>query len=112
MGECKMPVKLRDKRPDPVLRRITDALRDYAAAHPHAEIEAYRYNPVSVRIRIVNPEFRGQSRTQREDEVWAALERLPEETLEEISLLLLFTPQEAKKSLANAEFDHPAPSPL
>ena len=32
--------------------------------------------------------------------------------MQEISLLLMFTPDEAKKSFANMEFDDPVPSPL
>jgi hypothetical protein len=107
-----MPIKLRVKRPDPILRQIVDALREYAMAHPRAEIEAYRQNSVSVRVRVLSPEFGGRSRAQREEEVWAVLNQLPEETLAEISLLLLLTPDEAKNSFASFEFDDPIPSKL
>lgn len=107
-----MTIKLRTKRPDAILRQIAKVLGEYAANHPKAEIEAYRHNSVSVRIRIINPEFAGRSRVQREDEVWAILDQLSEETLADISLLLLFTPEEARKSFANAEFDNPLPSTL
>jgi hypothetical protein len=107
-----MTIKLRVKRPDPALRRIVNALREYDDAHPQAEIEAYRQNSVSVRIRILNPEFAGRSRAQREEEVWAVLNKLPEETLAEISLLLLLTPDEAKNSFASSDFDDPIPSRL
>ncbi len=107
-----MTVKLRTKRPDPLLREIVKVLREYDAAHPHAEIEAYRQNSVSVRVRILNPEFAGRSRAQREEEVWAVLNKLPEEAVAEISLLLLLTPDETKNSLASWEFDAPIPSKL
>src|SRR3954447_14774174 len=107
-----MTIKLRVKRPDPVLRDIVKALREYDEAHPHAEIEAYRQNSVSVRIRILNPEYAGKSRAQREEEVWAVLDDLPEDVLAEISLLLLLTPAEAGTSFASAEFDAPIPSKL
>jgi len=107
-----MSVKLRVKRPDPVLRQIASALNDYQAKHPLAEIEAYRQNSVSVRIRIINPEFRDKSRGDREDTVWAHLNALPEEVASEISLLLLLTEEEARRSLANADFDDPIPSRL
>ena len=107
-----MSIKLRVKRPDPVLRQIRDALEKYDDAHPQAEIEAYRQNSVSVRIRILNPEFAGKSRAQREEEVWAVLNELPEEAVAEISLLLLLTPEEAARSFANSEFDDPIPSKL
>jgi hypothetical protein len=105
-----MAIKLRVQRPDPILRQIVNALKEYDAAHPDGEIEAYRQNSVSVRIRIVNPKFAGRSRAQREEELWTFLNKLPEEATAEISLLLLLTPDEAKKSFANVEFDNPIPS--
>lgn len=107
-----MVIKLRVKRPDSILRQIVNALREYEEAHPQAEIEVYRQNSVSVRIRILNAEFAGKSRSQREEEVWAGLNKLPEETLAEISLLLLLTPDEAKNSFASFDFDDPIPSKL
>lgn len=110
--ECEMTIKLRVKRPDPVLRQIVGAVNEFAQAHPEAVIGAYRHDSVSVRIRILDPNFAGRSRAQREEEVWAALEKLPEETVSEISLLLLLTPEEAKHSFASSEFDDPIPSKL
>lgn len=107
-----MTIKQRNKRRDPILRQIVNALAEYDRNHPQAEIEAYRQNSVSVRVRILNPEFAGWSRSQREEDVWAILNDLPEETLAEISLLLLLTPEEAKNSLASLEFDDPTPSRL
>jgi hypothetical protein len=106
-----MTIKLRGKR-DRMLARIADALTDYDNAHPKAQIEAYRQNPVSVRIRVLNPEFAGKSRAEREEEVWNHLNKLPEDAVADISLLLLLTPQEAKDSLVNLEFDDPTPSRL
>jgi hypothetical protein len=94
------------------LKQIATALKTYDAAHPQTEIEAYRQNSVSVRIRVIDPDFARKSRAQREEEVWAALDRLPEEVVAEISLMLLLTPEEAKKSFANFEFDNPIPSKL
>lgn len=107
-----MTIKLRVKRPDPILRQIVNALREYEETHPEAEIEAYRQNSVSVRIRILNSEFAGKSRAQREEEVWAILNELPEEILADISLLLLLTPDEARNSFASFDFDDPIPSKL
>jgi hypothetical protein len=102
-----MTIKLRTKRPDRILKQIVVALEEYQAAHPRAEIEAYRQNSVSVRVRIIDPDLAGKSRVQREEEIWPLLEKLPEETVQEISLLLLFTPDETAKSLSNMEFDNP-----
>jgi hypothetical protein len=107
-----MTIKVRDKRLDRVLREIADALKKYDQVHPTARIEVYRQNSVSVRIRILDAAFSGRDRAQREDEVWAILNGLPEETVAEISLLLLLTPDEARRSFASSEFDHPIPSKL
>jgi hypothetical protein len=105
-----MSIKLRTRRPDPVLKQIIEVLKGYEKAHPLAEIEIYRQNSVSVRVRVINPEFKGQSRAEREHEIWKTFDQLPEEVAAELSLLLLFTPAEAKKSFANVEFDDPTPS--
>lgn len=107
-----MTIKLRVKHPDPILRAIVAALNEYDKTHPQAKIEAYRQNSVSVRIRVLNPQFAGKTRAQREEEVWAVLNKLPEDPLAEISLLLLLTPEEAKNSFASFEFDDPIPSKL
>jgi hypothetical protein len=107
-----MAIKLRAKRPDPYLKQIIKALEPYDQAHPKAAIEAYRQNSVSIRIRIIDSDFKGKSWSQREEDVWAALEELPEDVFAEISLLLLLTPEEAKKSFASMEFDDPIPSEL
>jgi stress-induced morphogen len=102
----------RAKGTDKVLKEIRTALDRYKAAHPKAEIESYRQNSVSVRVRVISPEFQKMTRSDREEEVWAVLNELAEETAAEVSMLLLLTPDEAKKSLANREFDDPIPSKL
>ena len=107
-----MAVKLRTEHPDEVLMQIVQALKKYNAAHPRAKIDVYRHSSVSVRIRVVSSEFKGMGWAEREDDLWPILEELPEEVMAEISLLLMFTPDEAKKSFANMEFDNPVPSPL
>lgn len=107
-----MAIKLRTKKPDQTLKQLVQTLKKYEQVHPRAEIEVYRQNSVSVRVRVINPEFAGQSWGQREEELWELLEQLPEDVVAEVSLLLLFTPEEAKKSFANVEFDNPIPSKL
>ena len=107
-----MSVKARASRQDPKLKQIVEVLKTYATRHPNADIEAYRFNSVSVRIRIVDPAFEGKSRSDREEEIWTLLDQLPDEVASEISLLLLFTPKEAKESFASEEFDDPIPSKL
>lgn len=104
-----MAVRIRGKA-DNVLKKFAQALDKYAAEHAKAKIEIYRQNDVSVRVRVIDPEFEGMDRSDRHDLVWSMLEDLPEEVLWEISVLLLLTPKEAKTSYANMEFDHPATS--
>ncbi len=105
-----MAVKLRTNKPDLVLKQIIGALEKYAKNHPRARIEAYRHNNVSVRIRVVDPDFKGVGRADREDDLWKLLNDLPEEVVAEISLLIMVTPAEAKKSFASMEFDDPLPT--
>src|SRR5262249_54034422 len=107
-----MTIKLRTKRPGAVVKQIVEALKGYEFAHPKAEIEVYRQNSVSVRIRVIDAAFANKPRADREEEVWAALKGLPDDVVSEITLLLLFTQEEAKKSFANAEFENPIPSKL
>jgi hypothetical protein len=106
-----MTIKL-PKQPDSRLKDIAKALKKYDTAHPDAKIEIKRQNSVSVRIRVIDPGFAHKSRADREEEVWAALQDLPDGTVAEITVLLLLTEEEAAKSFANYDFDHPIPSRL
>jgi stress-induced morphogen len=94
------------------LQSVAEALANYAAQHENADIVVYRHNAVSVRIRIVDPDFEGITKAKRHDIVWDVVKDLPEEQQSEISLLLLLTPDEVERSFANDDFDHPIPSPL
>lgn len=101
------------KKLDRYVRQILETLkREYGSAHPQAKIEAYRYNPASIRIRIIDPDFKGMNRVERDDLVSAILDTLPEGVRAEIMILLLLTPQESKTSPMSQEFDHPAPALL
>jgi stress-induced morphogen len=97
---------------DECLQSVAEALANYAARHAHADIVVYRHNAVSVRIRIIDPDFEGINKAERHDIVWDFVKDLPDEQQSEISLLLLLTPDEVERSFANDEFDHPIPSPL
>jgi stress-induced morphogen len=91
---------------------IRDALSEHKKAHPGAKTDIQRRNSVSIRIRITDPDFEGLDLVERDNQVWKILEKLPEDVLSQISLLLLLTPKEAKKSLADLEFDRPVRSSL
>lgn len=104
----------RNKVLDPASRKILALLREfYLPDHTDAEIEVYRYNSASIRVRIVAPHFADISRSQRDKEVWPLLRKhLPDDILSQISLLLLLTPKEQNGSLMNREFEVPSPSRL
>jgi stress-induced morphogen len=97
---------------DQVLQSILDALREYEATHLAADVEVYRQNSASVRVRIIDPDFAGLDRAERHKLVWRMLERLPEDVLSDVTILLLLTPDEVGDSFANFDFEHPIPSRL
>ncbi|HEV2973031.1 MAG TPA: hypothetical protein VGY55_23900 [Pirellulales bacterium] len=90
--------------------QIERALAPYQERHPVADIKVRRENSASVRIRIIDPAFRGRGLAEREDEIWPAIEALAPDVREEITMLLLLAPEEAANSLVNTEFEHPLPS--
>ena len=65
---------------------------------------------MSIRLRIIDPDFQGMDRIEREPEIWELLRKLPEEVAVNITMLLLLTPEEAEHSLASQECDYPIPS--
>jgi hypothetical protein len=102
----------RSTHPDTQVQQILDILTEYECAHPQAQIEGRRHSPVSIRLRIIDPDFHGRDRIEREPEIWTLLQRLPEDVFVNITMLLLLTPEEAEKSYASQEFEHPIPSRL
>jgi hypothetical protein len=102
----------RATRADKHVRRIADLLeREYLPKHPKAKMDVYRYNSACIRIRVMDPGFRGTDLADRDPPLWTILDSLPDETFTQISLLLLLTPKEAKTSGVNVEFEDPTPSP-
>jgi stress-induced morphogen len=102
----------RSDKPDTQVQQVLDILTAYERAHPQAQIEGRRHNPVSIRLRIIDPDFQGLDRVEREPAIWKLLHRLPEEVLVNVTMLLLLTPEEAETYWASKEFDHPIPSRL
>ena len=105
-----MPIKVPRGQSDDTIDQIIGVLGNYQADYPDAQIDLYRQNAVSVRVRIIDPSFVGQDRIQRHKLVWSYLDPLPEEVQSDISTLILLAPNETKKSIANVEFDDPLPS--
>jgi hypothetical protein len=95
---------------DESVKRVLQALKKgYGRKHPKAQIDAYRYNPSAIRVRIIDPDFARMGRVEREDQVFPSLDALPDEIFTDLSLLLLITPREHKQSLGSLEFDNPTP---
>src|SRR5215469_15916791 len=85
----------RSAPPDIQVQQILDALTEYERHHPQAQIEGRRHNPVSIRLRIIDPDFQAMDRIAREPEIWKLLRKVPEERFVDITMLLLLTPEEA-----------------
>jgi hypothetical protein len=107
-----MAINIPRGKKDKVIDKITAALKSYEKANPRAQIDLYRQNPVSVRIRIIDPSFHGVDKSSRHERAWHFLEQLPEDVQGDISMLVLLSPEETKTSLSNIEFDDPVPSNL
>ena len=93
---------------DPIMVALAEAIRPYLDAHCSAEAELFRFSPTSVRMRIIDPDFRGKSRSERHKTLWAILYPLDEDVLGELTMLLLLTPEERATSTLNRDFEGPA----
>lgn len=94
--------------PDPITEAIATAVAAYTSGHPAAEAQVHRYSPVSVRVRVIDPDFRGKSRSERHKTLWALLYPLDEDVLGELTMLLLLTPEERESSMVNRDFESAA----
>jgi hypothetical protein len=83
---------------DAGVQAILDVLAGWKKEHAKAQIDAYRLYPFTVRVRIIDPDFRDIDRIERHDAVWRLLDRLPEEVASDIGMLVLVTPGEKKRS--------------
>lgn len=95
---------------DEALANVRDSLLDYERQHPHAQIDIYRRNAISIRVRVIDPSFAGLGKPDRHDRIWEYLEKLPGEIPSDISMVVLLTPDEVPKSMGNMEFEDPTPS--
>jgi hypothetical protein len=107
-----MPINIVRGASDPVIDEIIEALKNYEADHPGSQIDLYRQDPVSVRVRIIDSDLAGSNKIDRNKLVWGYLHRLSEEAQSDVSTLILLTPEETKMSFANFEFNDPVPSIL
>jgi stress-induced morphogen len=107
-----MPLYGPDRPPDDDVQAVLAVLNEYKASHPGSKVKSYRQNSTSIRIRIIDPSFRGMDRATRDDLIWHILGGLPERIQSQITVVLLLTPDETKSSFANMDFENPIPSRL
>lgn len=84
----------------------------YLPRHPRARITVYRYNSGSIRVRIIDSQFDGNSIMDRETDVMPIIRELSDQLQDQITMLLLLSPKESERSQLSAEFDNPTRSCL
>ena len=98
----------------PETRWIEDSLLEHFQI-----VDAYRYNSAVIRVRVIDQEFEGLSREDRDTRVEQYLDQFPLETQRDIITLITFAPSDRdrppatfKQFMMNAEFEDPSPSML
>lgn len=98
---------------DASVEKVKAVLDEYERLHPGAVANLYRQNSASIRIRVIDERFAQWSKGQRHDYLWKFItDRLSEDDVEEISVLLPLSKAELRSSFMNSEFDDPIPSSL
>jgi hypothetical protein len=94
-------------------KKIEELLRSQFPGHSKKyPPKAYRFNRYSIRVRLVDKQFKGMSLSERYKLVDPLIQSLPEETQADITILLILAPDEMDRSAMNIEFETPTPSPL
>jgi hypothetical protein len=100
----------KNQKTDYAVDQLAAALANYEESHPGSECFVRRYNPASIRVKIVDPVFHGWNKGKRHDYAVRYLRCLPEDVLSQISILLCLEPGET--SLLDMEFQDPSRSRL
>lgn len=95
-------------------RMVEDRLR------PHfQQVDAYRYNSASIRVRVIDDRFEGMPRERRDALIEEHIDKLPPETQRDIVTLFTFTrseltqtPKTFREFMQNTEFETPSPTML
>ncbi len=75
-------------------RTVETRLVEKVLREEFPNVDAYLYNPVSIRVRVIDPRFAGKSNHRRDAIVDRHLQKLPEEIQNKIMRLFAFTPKE------------------
>lgn len=99
---------------DETTRTLYQAIRKAFPEVPDdIERVVYRYNPVAIRVKVVSKRFEGKDTDQRERMVMRALKTVPSNIVDDITMLLMFTPEEENEPhLLSEEFEDPNGSRL
>jgi stress-induced morphogen len=98
---------------DALVKKFAKILGEYERENPGAVATVYRQNSAAIRVRVVDERFARMSKPDRHDRVWRFIsDRLSDDEIQELSILLLLSPAEQRSSFLNAEFDDPVPSSL
>lgn len=83
------------------------------------QVDAYRYNSASLRVRVIDQRFESLPREERDKIVEPFIDKLPPSTQSDIVTLVLLSPSEYeqpdetfRESSLNIEFENPSPSML
>ena len=95
----------------PETRNVENLLRQH-----FSQVDSYRYNSATIRVRVIDPRFEGLPREKRDTMVEQYLDTLPAETQSDIVTLLTFAPWELQQTpktfreyMLNSEFDEAGP---
>ena len=98
---------------DTRLDKMKRALDEYEAEHAGSTASLYRHDLYSIRVRIIDPSFAALNRWERHQLIWKYIaEKVGEDPMHDLSILLLFAPHEVEDSIMNKEFDDPTPTDL
>ena len=94
-------------------------VEDFLRKAGFEQVDAYRYNSASIRVRVIDRRFEGLAPEKRDAMVEPYLDQLPERTQADIMNLFTFAPSELEPTpktrreyMHNTEFDDPSPSML
>lgn len=85
--------------------------REIGKRKPKARVDAIRYCPESIWVRVVDPSVKGTRITQRRTELyWDIIEEsLPDKLRTQVWMVFVLAPDELKRSATNLEFEDPHP---
>ncbi len=89
--------------------RDSERVEEELRAAGFAQVDAYRFNKASIRVRVVDPRFAGMPFTGREGLVNPALEGLPRRIFRDLLMVLMVSPDrdDPRQVPLEAEFEAP-----